>query len=116
MATTAIPYARALDGAGVNYARAIFGLAVAFVGAALVLGLYLRGQPQTVQVLKATRDLPPGTVLKADDLVAESEPLSDSLSALVVRAGDREAVVGHPLADGLMRGLPLARAQAAPAR
>ncbi len=111
MATTAISYPRAFDTTGVNYARAIFGLAVALVGAALVLVLYLRGQPQTVQVLKATRDLPPGTVLQSGDLVAETEPLSDGLSALVVPAADRAAVVGRPLGDGLMRGLPLARAQ-----
>jgi Flp pilus assembly protein CpaB len=111
MVTTAISYPRALDTAGVNNARAIFGLAVALVGAALVLVLYLRGQPQTVQVLEAARDLPPGTVLRADDLVSETEPLSDGLSALVVPAADRDAVVGHPLGDGLLRGMPLARAQ-----
>jgi Flp pilus assembly protein CpaB len=111
MATTAATYPRAIDTIGVNYARAIFGLAVALVGAALVLVLYVRGQPQTVQVLKAARDLPPGTVLRPDDLIAETEPLSDGLSALVVRAGDRDAVIGHPLGGGLSRGLPLARAQ-----
>ena len=111
MATMAASYPRAVETAGVNYARAVFGLAVALVGAALVLVLYLRGQPQTVEVLKATRDLPPGAVLQADDLVAETEPLSDGLAALVVPAADRDAVVGHPLADGLLRGLPLARAQ-----
>jgi Flp pilus assembly protein CpaB len=112
MATTAAAYPRTVEAAaGINYARAIFGLAVALVGAALVLFLYLRGQPQTVEVLKAARDLPPGTVLQPDDLVAESEPLSDGLSALVVPAADRGTVVGHPLGDGLRRGLPLARAQ-----
>ena len=111
MATTAAAYPRTVEAVGINYARAIFGLAVALVGAALVVFLYLRGQPQTVEVLKAARDLPPGTVLQPDDLVAESEPLSDGLSALVVPAADRGAVVGHPLGDGLRRGLPLARAQ-----
>jgi Flp pilus assembly protein CpaB len=100
MATTAAAYPRTVEAAGINYARAIFGLAVALVGAAFVLFLYLRGQPQTVEVLKAARDLPPGTVLQPDDLVAESEPLSDGLSALVVPAADRGAVVGPRLATG----------------
>ena len=111
MATTALSYPRAADTSGVNHARAIFGLAVALVGAALVLVLYVRGQPQTVQVLEAARDLPPGAVLQPDDVVAQAEPLSDGLSGLVVPASDRGAVVGHPIADGLLRGMPLARAQ-----
>ena len=111
MATTALSYPRAADTAGVNYARAIFGLTVALIGAALVLVLYMRGQPQTMQVLEAARDLPPGAVLQPDDLVAQAEPLSDGLSGLVVPASDRAAVLGHPIGDGLMRGMPLARAQ-----
>jgi Flp pilus assembly protein CpaB len=111
MATTALSYQRPFDSTGVNYARAIFGLAIALVGAALVFALYLHGQPQTVQVLKAARDLPPGTILQADDLIPETEPLSDGLAALIVPATDHDAVVGHPLGDGLLRGLPLARAQ-----
>jgi Flp pilus assembly protein CpaB len=111
MAATALSYPRAADTSGVNYARAIFGLAVALVGAALVLVLYVRGQPQTVQVLEAARDLPPGAVLQPDDLVAQAEPLSDGLAGLVVPASDRAAVIGHPIADGLLRGMPLARAQ-----
>jgi mono/diheme cytochrome c family protein len=36
---------------GFNHVRAIFGLAVALAGTAIVLFLYLRGQPQTVQIL-----------------------------------------------------------------
>jgi Flp pilus assembly protein CpaB len=112
MATTALSYPRAAaDTSGVNYARAIFGLAVALVGAALVLVLYMRGQPQTMQVLEAARDLPPGAVLQPDDLVAQAEPLSDGFSGLVVPASDRAAVIGRPIADGLLRGMPLARAQ-----
>ena len=111
MTATALSYPLAADAGGVNYARAIFGLAVALVGAALVLMLYMRGQPQTVQVLEAARDLPPGAVLAPDDLVAQAEPLSDGLSGLVVPASDRAAVIGHPIADGLLRGMPLARAQ-----
>jgi Flp pilus assembly protein CpaB len=111
MATPAIPYPRALDDSSINYARAIFGLVVALVGAALVLMLYLRGQPHTVQVLKATHDLSPGTLLQASDLVSEAEPLSDDLAALVVPASDRNDVLGHPLGNGLARGLPLGRAQ-----
>jgi Flp pilus assembly protein CpaB len=50
-------------------------------------------------------------VLQSDDLVAETEPLSDGLSRLLVAAADRDAVVGRPLSDGLRRGLPLARTQ-----
>jgi Flp pilus assembly protein CpaB len=111
VAATALSYPRAANTAGLNYARAIFGLVVALVGAALVLVLYVRGQPQTVQVLEAARDLPPGAVLQPDDLVAQAEPLSDGLSGLVVPASDRSAVIGHPIADGLQRGIPLARAQ-----
>jgi Flp pilus assembly protein CpaB len=110
---TAAAYPRAGEATvgSFNHSRAIFGVIVALIGAAVVLFLYVRGQPQTVEVLKAARDLPPGTVLQSDDLVAETEPLSDGLSALVVRAGERDAVVGHPLGDGLRRGFPLARAQ-----
>ena len=111
MAATALSYPRAADTGGVKYARAIFGLAVALVGTALVLVLYVRGQPQTVQVLEAARDLPPGAVLQPDDLVAQAEPLSDGLSGLVVPASDRAAVIGHPIGKGLLRGMPLARAQ-----
>ena len=111
MATTAATFARGAEVSRINHARAIFGLVVALVGTAIVLFLYLRGQPQTVEVLKAARDLPPGAVLEADDLVPETEPLSDGLSALVVPAADEAAVLGHPLGDGLRRGLPLARAQ-----
>lgn len=62
-------------------------------------------------MLKAARDLSPGAILQSDDLVAETEPLSAGLSALVVSATERSAVIGHPLGDGLRRGLPLARAQ-----
>src|SRR5437763_101397 len=60
MATTAATFPRAAEVSGFNHARAIFGLVVALVGTAIVLFLYLRGQPQTVEVLKAARDLPPG--------------------------------------------------------
>lgn len=112
MATTAATtYPRATEAGGFNHARAIFGLVVALVGTAIVVFLYVHGQPQTVEVLKAARDLSPGAILQSDDLVAETEPLSDGLSALVVSATDRAAVIGHPLGDGLRRGLPLARAQ-----
>src|SRR5437899_5544480 len=111
MATTAAAYPRAAEVGGFNHARAAFGLVVALVGTAIVLFLYMRGQPQAVEVLKAARDLPPGAILQRDDLVAEIEPLSDGLSALVVPAADESTVLGHPLGDGLRRGLPLARAQ-----
>jgi len=114
MAVTAATYPRAAGEAtagSFNHSRAIFGVVVALIGAAVVLFLYVRGQPQTVEVLKAAHDLQPGTVLQSDDLVAETEPLSDGLSALVVPAGERDAVIGRPLSDGLRRGLPLARAQ-----
>ena len=114
MAVTAATYPRAAGEAtagSFNHSRAIFGVLVALIGAAVVLFLYVRGQPQTVEVLKAAHDLQPGTVLQSDDLVAETEPLSDGLSALVVPAGERDAVIGRPLSDGLRRGLPLARAQ-----
>src|SRR5258707_6006548 len=94
-----------------NHSPVIFGVIVALIGAGVVLFLYVRGQPQTVEVLKAAHDWPRVAVLQSDDRVAETEPLSDGLSALVVRAGERDAVVGHPLGDGLRRGLPLARAQ-----
>ena len=114
MAVTAAAYPRAAGEAtagSFNHSRAIFGVVVALIGAAVVLFLYVRGQPQMVEVLKAAHDLQPGTVLRSDDLVAETEPLSDGLSALVVPASERDAVIGHPLSDGLRRGLPLARAQ-----
>jgi pilus assembly protein CpaB len=111
MATTTATYPRTAELGGFNHARAIFGLVVALVGTAIVLFLYLRGQPQTVEILKAARDLAPGAVLQPDDLVPETEPLSDGLSPLLVPAADRAAVLGHPLGDGLRRGLPLARAQ-----
>ena len=114
MAVTAATYPRTAGEAtagSFNHSRAIFGVVVALIGAAVVLFLYVRGQPQTVEVLKAAHDLQPGTVLQSDDLVAETEPLSDGLSALVVPTGERDAVIGRPLSDGLRRGLPLARAQ-----
>src|SRR6266542_7137413 len=86
MASTAATYPRAAEVSGFNHARAMFGVVVALIGTAIVLLLYVRGQPQTVEILKAARDLPPGTILQPDDLVAETEPLSDGLSALVVAA------------------------------
>src|SRR6266851_782239 len=114
MAVTAATYPRAAGEAtagSFNHSRAIFGVVVALIGAAVVLFLYVRGQPQTVEVLKAAHDLAPGAVLRSDDLVAETEPLSEGLAALVVPAGERDTVIGRPLGDGLKRGLPLARAQ-----
>jgi Flp pilus assembly protein CpaB len=113
MALTAGTYPAATEAGNqsINHARAIFGLVVALIGAALVLFLYVHGQPRSVEVLKAARDLPPGAVLQSEDLVAETEPLSDDLAALVVPAAERDSVVGHPLSNGLTQGLPLARAQ-----
>jgi Flp pilus assembly protein CpaB len=111
MATVAGSYPAAGETSGINHARAIFGLVVALVGSAMVLVLYIHGQPRSVAVLKATHDLPPGAVLRSDDVVAETEPLSDDLAARVVPASQQTSVVGHPVSDGLRQGLPLARAQ-----
>src|SRR5207245_8842759 len=100
MASAAATYPRAAEVSGFNHVRAIFGLVVALIGTAIVLLLYVRGQPQTVEILKAARDLPPGAILQRDDLVAETEPLSDGLSALLVPSQAQTAGAGDPLGDG----------------
>ena len=109
LAAPAIPFGRTfrvhLSG------RALLGLVLALLGAGLVFWLYLRGQPHTVEVLVAARDLPPGTVLQADDLLSQSDALPDRLSNLTVPASDRATVLDRPLGLGLTNGAPLMRSQ-----
>lgn len=95
--------------------RSLIGLALALAGAALVLWLYRGQQPQTFEVLWAARDVPAGTVLRADDLVPTSEALPEHLATTLAPASERQALVGRTLAQPLNAGELVTRRQAVPA-
>lgn len=113
-AAVSLPAPRALAARRPNV-RAVAGLALALAGMALVLWVYRSEQPRTVAVLRAARDVPAGVVLQPGDLVAVSEPLSDSVARTLVPAGEQGALVGRALAQPLNAGDLVTRRQAVPA-
>lgn len=87
------------------------------VGAILTIGVFIgtlaayAGLSATRNVLTATRDLPAGTVLAADDLASVPARLDDQTYQAAVPATDRSTVTGAILTTPLYAHQVLARAQ-----
>jgi Flp pilus assembly protein CpaB len=94
--------------------RAIVGLALAAAAVAMVYSVNRGAQPRTVEVLRATRDVPVGAVLRAGDLAAVSEALPDSVAQVLVSAGQRDAFVGQRVGQPLNAGELVSRRQLQP--
>jgi Flp pilus assembly protein CpaB len=97
--------------------RGPLGIVVAVGSALVLLWLYQTHQPQQVEVLRAGRDVPAGTVLRADDLEPVSEPLPADLASTLVPASARGQLVGQRVPQALNAGeLVTRRRLEAPAR
>jgi Flp pilus assembly protein CpaB len=97
--------------------RAIVGLALAAAAVAMVYTLNRGAQPRTVEVLRATRDVPVGAVLRAGDLAPTSEALPDDVAQVLVPASDRDSLVGRRVGQPLNVGELVSRRQVqAPSR
>lgn len=94
--------------------RVVFGIALSLAGVVLMLWLHQTSQPHTVAVLQAVHDVPAGSVLKADDIVLVSEPLSDGVAANLVAASERDALIGRTIGQPLNKGELVTRARVAP--
>jgi Flp pilus assembly protein CpaB len=91
--------------------RAILGLALAAAAVAMVYSVNRSAQPMTVDVLRATRDIPVGEVLGAADLSPVSEPLPTDLAQLLVPARERDSLVGRRVGQPLNAGELVSRRQ-----
>ena len=97
--------------------RAILGLALAITAVAMVYTLNRSTQPQTTGVLRATRDVPLGAIVRAGDLEAVSEALPDDVARTLVSARERDSLVGRRVSQPLNAGELVSRRQVqAPAR
>lgn len=84
--------------------RGLTGLVVALGGALALFVFYQAHQPQSVDVLRAARDVPAGAVLQAEDVQVVSEPLPAEISTTLVPAGERQLVVGRRIGQPLNTG------------
>ena len=84
--------------------RAMLGLALAAAAVAMVYGVNRSAQPRTVEVLRATRDVPIGAVLRAVDFTPVSEALPDDVAQFLVSASDRDSFVGRRAGQRLNAG------------
>ena len=84
--------------------RAIVGLSLAAAAVAMVYSVNRGAQPSTVEVLRATRDVPVGEVLRAGDLAPVSEALPADVAQVLVPANERDRVVGQRVGQPLNAG------------
>ncbi len=84
--------------------RAMLGLALAAAAVAMVYSVNRSAQPRTVEVLRATRDVPVGAVLRAVDFAPVSEALPDDVAQFLVPASDRDSFVGRRAGQRLNAG------------
>jgi Flp pilus assembly protein CpaB len=84
--------------------RVVVGVALSLAGVALVLWLYRSSQPHTLAVLRAVHDLPAGSLVRAEDVIPVSEPVSDAVAATLVPATERDALIGRPIGQPLNQG------------
>jgi Flp pilus assembly protein CpaB len=91
--------------------RAILGLALALAAVAMVYTVSRSTQPRTVDVLRATHDVPVGAVLRAGDVAAVSEALPDDVAQTLAPASERESFVGHRVGQPLNAGELVSRRQ-----
>jgi Flp pilus assembly protein CpaB len=83
----------------------------------MVYGVNHGTQPRTVDVLRATRDVPVGAILQASDLTPVSEALPDDVALTLASASDRDSVIGRRVGQPLNAGELVSRRQLqAPAR
>ncbi len=91
--------------------RAILGLALAATAVTMVYSVNRSTQPRTVEVLRATRDVPVGAVLRAGDLAAVSEALPDEVVQVLAAANERDGFIGHRVGQPLNAGELVSRRQ-----
>ena len=91
--------------------RALLGLALAATAVAMVYSLNRGTQPRTVEVLRATHNVPVGTILQASDLAPVSEALPDDVAQVLVPAGERDSFVGQRVGQPLNAGELVSRRQ-----
>jgi pilus assembly protein CpaB len=94
--------------------RALLGLALALAAVAVVYSLNRNAQPRTVEVLRATRDVPVGTVLRASDLAPVSEALPDDVAQVLAPASDRDSFLNRRVGQPLNAGELVSRRQLQP--
>jgi Flp pilus assembly protein CpaB len=94
--------------------RALLGLALALASVAIIYSLNRNAQPRTVDVLRATRDVPVGTVLRPSDLAPVSEALPDDVAQVLVPASDREGFLNRRVGQPLNAGELVSRRQLQP--
>jgi len=82
----------------------MLGLALAAAAVAMVYSVNRSAQPRTVEVLRATRDVPVGAVLRAVDFAPISEALPDDVVQVLVPASDRDSFVGRRAGQRLNAG------------
>jgi Flp pilus assembly protein CpaB len=97
--------------------RAMLGLVLAAAAVAMVYTATRNAQPRTVDVLRATHDVPVGAVLQPADLAAVSEALPDDVAQMLAAAVERDRYVGRRVGQPLNAGELVSRRQLqAPAR
>ena len=94
--------------------RAILGLALAAAAVAMVYSVNRSAQPRTVEVLRATHDIPVGAVLHAGDLAAVNEALPDDVAQVLASARDRDRYIGQRVGQPLNTGELVSRRQLQP--
>jgi Flp pilus assembly protein CpaB len=68
-------------------------------------------QPRTVEVLRATHDVPVGAILRAGDVTPVSEALPDDVVQVLAPADQRDAFVGRRVGQQLNAGELVSRRQ-----
>lgn len=84
--------------------RTILGLALSAAAVAVVYSVNRGAQPSTVDVLRATRDVPVGAVLRPGDLSPTSEALPADVAQALVPASERDNLVGQRVGQPLNAG------------
>ncbi len=91
--------------------RAILGLALAAAAVAMVYSINRGAQPITVEVLRASRDVAVGEVLRPADLAPVSEALPADVAQVLVPASERQSLIGQRVGQPLNAGELVSRRQ-----
>ena len=91
--------------------RALLGLTLAAAAVAMVFNVNRSTQPRTVEVLRATHDVPVGAILQAGDITPVSEALPDDVVQVLAPAEQRDAFVGRRVGQQLNAGELVSRRQ-----
>jgi Flp pilus assembly protein CpaB len=91
--------------------RALLGLTLAAAAVAVVFNVNRSTQPRTVEVLRATHDVPVGAILQAGDVTPVSEALPDDVVQVLAPADQRGAFVGKRVGQQLNAGELVSRRQ-----